>query len=517
MALLRSIITVSSFTFASRIFGFIRDMLVAAYLGAGPIADACFVAFKMPNFFRRLFAEGAFNAAFVPLFSAKLADDGKSAALHFAGAVMSIMITFLVIFIIIFQVAMPWLMYIFAPGFVDEPEKFGFAIDLTRITFPYLLFVSLVSLLGGVLNSLGRFAAVAATPIILNLFIIGALLLATPYLPSAGHAFVWGVFLAGIGEFLWLVYACHREGFTLHLTKPRFSPPVRRLLKLMVPGAIGAGVLQINQLVDVVIASLLPTGAISFLYYADRIHQLPLGVVGVAIGTALLPVLSQQIRAGENKNALNSMNRAIEVALLLTLPGAAALLVIGQPIVSVLFERGAFDAATTLATTQALMAYSVGLPAYVLIKVLAPAFFARQDTSTPVKIAILCVFLNLGLNLTLMQIFAHVGIAMATAISAWVNAALLLIFLYKRGQFQTDARLRNRACRIFLATLGMATVLWIVHTAFQGLYDASQVARIGLLAILVFGGLVVYFVLILMFRAAAISDFKSLLRRQQTD
>jgi len=281
----------------------------------------------------------------------------------------------------------------------------------------------------------------------------------------------------------------------------------------MVPGAIGAGVLQINQLVDVVIASLLPTGAISFLYYADRVHQLPLGVIGVAIGTALLPVLSHQIRAGEDKNALNSMNRAIEVALLLTLPGAAALLVIGQPIVSILFERGAFDAATTLATTQALMAYSVGLPAYVLIKVLAPGFFARQDTSTPVKIAIFCVFLNLGLNLTLMQIFAHVGIAMATAISAWVNAALLLIFLYKRGQFQTDARLRNRACRIFIATLGMAIALWVVHTAFQGLYDASQVTRIGLLAILVFGGLVVYFVLILMFRAAAISDFKSLLRR----
>ena len=517
MVLLRSIITVSSFTFLSRILGFIRDMLVAAYLGAGPIADACFVAFKMPNFFRRLFAEGAFNAAFVPLFSAKLIDEGKSSAFHFAGAVLSIMATLLVIFVIIFQIAMPWLMYIFAPGFADDSEKFALATDLTRITFPYLLFISLVSLLGGVLNSMGRFAAVAATPIILNLFLIGALLLATPYLPSAGHSFVWGVFVAGIAEFLWLVYACHREGFTLYLTKPSLSPSVRRLLKLMVPGAIGAGVLQINQLVDVIIASLLPTGAISFLYYADRVHQLPLGVVGVAIGTALLPVLSQQIRAGEDKNALNSMNRAIEVALLLTLPGAAALIVIAQPIVSILFERGAFDAATTLATTQALMAYSIGLPAYVLIKVLAPGFFARQDTSTPVKIAIVCVFLNLVLNLTLMQMFMHVGIAMATAISAWVNAAFLAIFLCKRGQFQIDARLRNRACGIFIATLGMAAALWVAHTAFQGLYDSGQVTRIGLLATLVFGGLVVYFLLIILFRAAAISDFKSLLRRQQAD
>ncbi|MBO37670.1 MAG: murein biosynthesis integral membrane protein MurJ [Rhodospirillaceae bacterium] len=517
MVLLRSIITVSSFTFLSRIFGFIRDMLVAAYLGAGPIADACFIAFKMPNFFRRLFAEGAFNAAFVPLFSAKLTDEGKSSALHFAGAVMSIMTTFLIIFVIIFQIAMPWLMYIFAPGFADNPEKFGLAIDLTRVTFPYLLFISLVSLLGGVLNSLGRFAAVAATPIILNLILIGALLLATPYLPSAGHAFVWGVFLAGVVEFLWLVYACHREGFALYLKKPRLSPEVRRLLKLMVPGAIGAGVLQINQLVDVVIASLLSTGAISFLYYADRVHQLPLGVVGVAIGTALLPILSQQIRAGDDKSALYSMNRAIEVALLLTLPAAAALLVIGEPIVSILFERGAFDAAATLATTQALMAYSAGLPAYVFIKVLAPGFFARQDTKTPVKIAIVCVVLNLGLNLILMQIFAHVGIAMATAISAWVNAAFLFSFLRKRGQFQTDARLRNKACRIFLATLGMAGVLGVLHAAFQGFYDVGQVTRIGFLALLVLAGFVVYSILILLFRAAAINDFKSLLRRQETD
>lgn len=517
MVLLRSIITVGSFTFLSRILGFIRDMIVAAYLGAGPIADACFVAFKMPNFFRRLFAEGAFNAAFVPLFSAKLTDDGKASAMQFAAAVLSIMVIILMIFVIIFQISMPWLMYIFAPGFADNSEKFTLTIELTRITFPYLLFISLVSLLGGVLNSLGRFAAVAATPIILNVFLIGALLFATPYLPSAGHSFVWGVFLAGIAEFLWLVYACHREGFTLHLPKPSLSPPVRRLLKLMVPGAIGAGVLQINQLVDVIIASLLPTGAISFLYYADRVHQLPLGVVGVAIGTALLPVLSQQIRAGEDSEALNSMNRGIEVALLFTLPGAAALLVIAQPIVSILFERGAFDEVTTLATMQALMAYSIGLPAYVLIKVLAPGFFARHDTSTPVKIAIVCVLLNLALNLTLMQFFAHVGIALATAISAWINAALLVTFLWKRGQFQTDARLRQRTYRIVMATLGMAAALWAAHSVFQGLYAAGQGARIGLLAILVIGGLVVYFILVLLFRAASIGDIKLLLRRQQTD
>ncbi|MEE2654997.1 MAG: murein biosynthesis integral membrane protein MurJ [Pseudomonadota bacterium] len=517
MVLLRSIITVSSYTMISRLLGFIRDVLVAAFLGAGPIADAFFVAFKIPNFFRRLFAEGAFSAAFVPLFTAKLTDEGRSSALQFSSAVLSVMVVFVFVFVTILQVLMPWLMYLFAPGFADEPSKFSLAVEFTRITFPYLLFISLISILGGVLNSLGRFAAAAATPIILNITLIAALLLATPHLPSAGYSLAWGVFLAGILQFIWLIYICRREGFTLRLPMPRMSPSLRRLLKLMAPGVFGAGVVQINLLVDVVIASLLPTGAISFLYYADRVYQLPLGVVGVAIGTALLPVLSRQLRDGEEIDALTSTNRAIEMALLFTIPATAALLVISQPIVNVLFERGVFNSVATVSTSQALVAYATGLPAFVLIKVLAPGFFARQDTSTPVKIAVACVFINLVLNLTLMQILAHVGIALATSISAWINVCLLVLFLYLRGQFKIDERLRQKVLRIIFASLGMAFALWAAFSYFHSFQIVGQGSRACMLAILVFGGLGVYLFLVMLFRAAEIHEIKKLLKSNSAD
>ena len=517
MVLLRSIITVSSYTMISRLLGFVRDVLVAAFLGAGPIADAFFVAFKIPNFFRRLFAEGAFSAAFVPLFAAKLTDEGRSSALQFSSAVLSVMVVFVFVFVTILQILMPWLMYLFAPGFADEPIKFSLAVELTRITFPYLLFISLVSILGGVLNSLGRFAAAAATPIILNITLIAVLLLATPHLLSAGHSLAWGVFLAGILQFIWLIYICRREGFLLRLPMPRMSPSLRRLLKLVAPGVFGAGVVQINLLVDVVIASLLPTGAISFLYYADRVYQLPLGVVGVAIGTALLPVLSRQLRNGEEIEALTSTNRAIEMALLLTIPATAALLVISQPIVNVLFERGVFNSAATVSTSHALVAYATGLPAFVLIKVLTPSFFARQDTSTPVKIAVACVFINLVLNLTLMQILAHVGIALATSISAWINVCLLVFFLYLRGQFKIDKRLRQKGLRIIFASLGMAFALWAAFSYFHTFQIVGQGSRACMLAMLVFGGLGVYLFLVILFRVVEIHEIKKLLKSDSAD
>ena len=515
MALLRSIATVGGYTMMSRVLGFVRDILIAAILGAGPVADAFFVAFKLPNFFRRLFAEGAFNAAFVPLFSGRLAAEGFESARAFAASVLSVMVVFLYLFVTALQIAMPVLMYGFAPGFVDDPAKFALAVDLTRITFPYLLFISLVSLLAGVLNSLGRFAAAAATPIILNIVLIGALVGAAPFLPTPGHALAWGVAVAGAVQFLWLMAACRRAGLSLPLHRPLLSPGVRRFLRLMLPGAIGAGVVQINLLIDVVIASLLPTGAVSYLYYADRVNQLPLGVIGVAIGTALLPLLSRQIRDGAMADARHSMNRAIEVALLLTVPGAAALLVIAEPVISVLFERGAFDAATSTATAHALMAYAVGLPAYVLVKVLAPGFFARQDTTTPVRIAIGCVAINLVLNLTLIHVLAHVGIALATAISAWVNALTLAWVLHRRGHHAMDERLRGRILRILLASAGMAAVLWL---ALFGLADAVHGApaeRIAALAALVVGGLAAYAAFAMATGAAVPADLRSLLARRR--
>ena len=513
MALLRSIATVGGYTMISRLLGFARDILIAATLGAGPVADAFFVAFKLPNFFRRLFAEGAFNAAFVPLFTRQMSEGGRDAARAFTEEVLSVFVVTLLFFVTALQVAMPWVMYGFAPGFADDPYRFGLAVELAQVTFPYLLFISLVSQLGGVLNSLGRFTAAAATPIILNLCLIAAILGLSPFLETPGHALAWGVAVAGAAQFIWLMVACHRAEFRLRLLRPRLTPRVKRLLFLMLPGVIGAGVVQINLLIDVVIASLLPSGSVSFLYYADRINQLPLGVIGVAVGTALLPLLSRQLRAGDDAAATASTNRALEFALLLTVPGAIALMVMPDLIVSVLFERGAFGVAETAATSAALAAYALGLPAYVLIKVLAPGFFAREDTATPVKVAAFCVAINLVLNLALMGPLLHIGIALATAISAWINAGLLAWLLVRRGHFVADARLRRAIPRTLLASAAMAGALWFAQDVLSGIADADAARAAVVLAVLVALGLVVFAAAAVGFGAARLADIKRLLDR----
>ncbi|MHA1568061.1 MAG: murein biosynthesis integral membrane protein MurJ, partial [Alphaproteobacteria bacterium] len=465
MGLLRSSAIVGGYTMVSRVLGFLRDILIAALLGAGPVADAFFVAFKFPNFFRRLFAEGAFSAAFVPAFSGHLAEGGTAAARIFAERTLAVLLVVLLALLVAAEIAMPWLMYGMAPGFARDPDKFQLAILFTRITFPYLLFISVVSLMGGVLNSLGRFAAAAATPILLNLVLIGALVLAAPRLPTAGHALAWGLAVAGVLQFLWLAGACARAGMALRLPRPALGSDVKRLLRLMLPGAIGAGVVQINLVVDVILASLLASGSVSYLYYADRVNQLPIGVVGVAVGTALLPLLSRQLRAGETAAAMNSQNRAIEFVLLLGLPAAAALMVIAAPVVSVLFERGAFGADASQATALALVAYGAGLPSFLLIKVLAPGFFAREDTATPVKIGVAAMLANLVLNLILMGPLGHVGIALATTLSGWLNAGALVWLLHRRGHLVLDSRLRGRLPRTLLASAGLAAALLLAHRA----------------------------------------------------
>ncbi len=513
MALLRSIATVGGFTMISRFLGFARDILIAAILGAGPVADAFFVAFKLPNFFRRLFAEGAFNAAFVPLFARHMSEGGARAARQFAQEVLSVFVVALLLFVTALQIAMPWIMHGFAPGFADDPLRFDLAVAMAQITFPYLLFISLVSQLGGVLNALGKFAAAAATPIILNLCLIAALLGLSAFVETPGHALAWGVAVAGAAQFIWLMVACHRADFGLRLLRPRLTPRVKRLLILMLPGAIGAGVVQVNLLIDVVIASLLPRGSVSFLYYADRVNQLPLGVIGVAVGTALLPLLSRQLRAGEEDGAMGSMNRAMEFALLLTVPAAAALMIIPDGIIAVLFERGAFGAAETAATASALAAYAIGLPAYVLIKVLGPGFFAREDTVTPVKIAALCVAINLALNLLLMGPLLHVGIALATAISAWINAGLLLFVLRRRGHFKFDDRLRRAIPRILLASAAMTAAVGLAAEALTGFAATDAFARGLALAAVIAVGLAGFAGAAILFGAARLSDIKRMLDR----
>ncbi len=513
MSLLRGIATVGGYTMLSRVLGFLRDVLTAAYLGAGPIADAFFIAFKFPNFFRRLFAEGAFNAAFVPLFAGMVARDGRVVARDFAEDAMAVLIAVLLALTLAIEFAMPQFVALVAPGFRDEPEKLALAIEFSRITFPYLLFISLVSLQGGVLNSLDRFAAVAVTPVLLNLSMIGALLVLTPRLGSAGLALSWGVALAGVTQFLWLAFACGHEGMSLRLPVPRVTPEVKRLLTLMLPAALGSGVVQVNLLIDIVIASLLPTGAVSFLYYADRLYELPLAVIGIAIGTAILPLLSRQIRLGENAAAATTQNRALEAAMILTLPATVALIVLAQPIIATLFERGAFDASATRETGRALIAYALGLPAYVLIKLLAPCYYARQDTRTPVKIAVLCVAVNTIAALALMQMLAHVGIALATALAAWLNAGLLAHGLVRRGHWTIDRRPLLRSARALGASLVMGAALLALLAPLAATLAAHGPLRWAALGGLVTLGLAVYAGAAILLGAFYPREFLRMIRR----
>jgi putative peptidoglycan lipid II flippase len=509
MTLLRSITTVGGLTLVSRVLGFLRDLLIAAVAGAGPVADAFFVAFKLPNLFRRLFAEGAFNAAFLPLFAGALEQEGPAAARAFAGHAVAVMLIVLIPFTVVMQATMPWVVPVLAPGFTERPEAFDMAVYFGRITFPYLMLMALVALLSAVLNTFYRFWAAAAAPILLNVVMVASLVALTPVLPNAGHALAWGVAAAGIAQFRWLAIACRRIDMLPSLPRPRLTPRMRRFGRLILPGAIGAGVVQLNLVVGTIFASLIP-GAVSWLYYADRLNQLPLGVVGSAVGVALLPMLSRQLRAGEAERAMETQNRAIEFALVLTLPAAAALIAIPHAIVGALFERGAFTAADTAATATALAAYAAGLPAYVLIKALQPGFFAREDTRTPVLIAGGSMVLNAVLMPLLMWPLGHVGIALATAISSWANAAGLWVVLRRREALAIDRPLARRAPRLVLCTLLMAGLLLLLDWLFAAFLAEGGAARLVAMAVMVAAGLAVYLALI---QLTGASDLGAILRR----
>ncbi len=518
MSLLKSAATVGGLTLVSRLLGFLRDQLIAFTLGTGPVAEAFFVAQRFPNLFRALFAEGAFNSAFVPQFARRIEGEGQSVAHKFATEIFSALLAWLLVFTALSMIAMPWLIYVIAPGFSEEAQKLQLTIDLTRICFPYLLFMSLTALQSGVLNSLNRFTAAAAAPILLNLVMIVSNILAwalgTGNSAATGYIFAWGVSLAGVAQFLLLAVACKRAGMPLFPKWPTFSPDVKKVLALSVPGIISGGIMQINLLIATVIATSLDR-AVAYLYYADRLYQLPLGVIGVAIGVVLLPDLSRKLRAGDNQAALNSQNRALELSLFLTIPAAVALMAIPAPILHTVFEHGAFTAADTLAVAPTVLAFAAGLPAFAMTKVFQPGFYAREDTRTPMRFAIISVVINIAASLLLSRWYGHVGIAMATSLAAWANAILLAISLTRRGHYQMDGRLKARLPRILVSGLVMGGLLliglWLLEENFTA--TASFINSLWGLVILVLGGIASYFALAHISGAMTLAEVRAALKR----
>ncbi len=507
MNLVRAAATVGSFTLLSRLTGFVRDMLTAALLGAGPLADAFFVAFKLANFLRRLFGEGAFNAGFVPLLARTIEGEGKEEGRRFAQEAFALMATVLLAVVVVVELIMPWFIRGLAPGFEPGTLRYTAAVELTRVTFPYILFICLVALVCGVLNTMGRFAAATSVQVILNIVMIGSLLLSDLHPDGPAMALAWGVAVAGVVQLVWVMVAAARAGMPIRLVRPRITPRIRRLYALVLPGLVGAGAAQINLLIDTWFASTIDGGP-SWLFYADRLTQLPLGVVGTALGTALLPLLSRQLRSGALVQARHAFSRAIEMGLLFTLPAAVAFLVSSESIVRALFERGAFDAADTVATAGALTAFSIGLPAYVLIKVLAPAYFAREDTSTPVKVGIFCLVANVLLIMALIGPLSHVGIALATAISNWINVVLLAWLLWRDEHIGIDERLRLRIPRLVLASVVMALALWAVE------WLAAGVAPLPKLGLVVLAGVVSYALAVQLGGGGDVRELRAMLARK---
>ena len=513
MSLFKAASTVSLLTLASRITGLVRELLIATTFGASALTDAFNVAFRIPNLFRRLFAEGAFNSAFVPLFAGKLASDGEDEARKFAGQSLSVLLVILFILTIVAEIFMPTLMYLLAPGFAGDAEQFANVVLFGRIMFPYLLFVSLVALYGGILNSLMQFAVAALTPVLFNSILIIALVVVIPVFGWPGETLSWAVAVAGVAQFLMLVVAANRAGMRLHLPWPRLTPDVKRLLALTGPGAISGGIAQINLFIGTIIASL-HAGAVSYLYYADRLYQVPLSAIGTAIGVVLLPDLSRRLREGNEAGALWSLNRALEFGLLLTVPAALALLIIPGQIVDVMFTRGAFTQADANATAMAAAGFAIGLPAYVLIKIFSPAFYSREDTMTPLKFAAAGVVLNIILSVGLYFWIGFISIAIATSVAAWLNAGLLWFSLRRHGHMKLDAQSAVRLPRIALSCAGFCLALWAGAVALSPWLVANAgVAGMAALAALVLGGIGVFGVMCHFSGALTLGDLRASLRR----
>ncbi len=509
--LISAILTVGGWTLLSRGAGFVRDVMMAAYLGAGPVAEAFLVAFSIPNMFRRFFAEGAFNMAFVPMFAKKL--EGGEDAQGFARDAFNGLGSVLILISLLGTLAMPWLVWAMASGFIGD-ARFNLAVEFGRISFSYILFISLVALLSGVMNAHGRFTEASFVPVLMNLMFIAAMLMADRAGWDIGLTLAWTVPVTGVAQFAFTWYGARRLGFTFRPGWPRFTPELKRLLIIAGPAVLAGGVVQINLLVGRQVASF-TEGAVAWLSYADRLYQLPLGVVGIAIGTVLLPDLSRRLRAGDAAGGRASFNRGTEFALALTIPAAVALVVIALPLCSVLFQRGAFGPEDTRATALALAAYGAGLPAFVLHKVLQPLYYAREDTRRPFRFAVISMIVNAAFAVGMMPVIGFMAAALATTVSAWVMAGQLWLGARAMGiEARFDDRLRQRLPRLVAAAILMGAVLWALAWLMAP-WLATAGLRYGALALLVLGGSLAYGVAGVALGAFRPSEFRQALRRQR--
>jgi putative peptidoglycan lipid II flippase len=533
MQILRSITTVGSFTFGTRLLGILRDILVASLLGTSPAADALVIAMKVPSFFRRFFAEGAINAAFVPIFAGLQTSKGIEPARKFAQETFSVVLLFMGLLVIGIEIFMPQIMAFCVPGFRATPERMELVIQFTRITLPFILLIAVTALYSGILNSLDRFAAVAASPMYGNLFLVFMTACCIPIVTSPGHVLSFAILGCGIVQLFTVLFPCHRLGINLHVQLPTLSPHVRQFLKIMAPVAFSSGFYQINIMAGLAISSLLPVGGVSCLYYAERFNQVPISVVGTAMGTVLLPFLTRLIRANQWEEAHKCQNQGIELGLLISVPILIGLLFLAQPLVQILLERNEFGADDTLRTAQALQYFALGLPAYVLTKIFTTRFFAQQDSLTPLLIALVCILIDVLLSLYFIGFFngylllnhsefliirpmAHQGIALATALAAWANVLLLGWHLWAKGYFIPSQRLKWFLPR--LAFVGVITtgVMGSLTTLATPLTTGAASAQIFALALLIAVGLLTYLILGKLTGAVDMKEFNTQLLKSSS-
>lgn len=472
MKLIKSFLSVSGFTILSRITGFIRETLQAHYIGVNVVSDALTIAIKIPSLFRRIFAEGAFNVSFVPIFSQMLAKDGKKSALDFAQNIFSFLALSLIILVLVIEFFLPDLIPLFFRGLAQTPERLHLTIRFAKITFPFLFFISLSAFFSGILNSFERFVAAASSPAAGNLFIIGALVYLSPTLDSPGYALAWGVLGCGIVQFLWVFVPCQLSGLLILPKRPKLTLQTRRFLKILLPAALGSSVVQINLFLDIMIASYLKVGGISYMSYADRLSQLPLSVIGIALSTVLLPTLSKSIRNKDIKGIQNLQTVSLESAFTLALPAMISLIMLAPFLVENLYAHGRFKESHILPTAYTLRALASGLPAYILIKLFGTCFFSNQDTKTPMIVGIGSVILNVALNLLLITPLEHVGLGLATSLAAWAQAVILGILLWKRKLFFFSDHLGLYARKI---TIPLAVLVFYLVFIYPALKDYLQI------------------------------------------